>query len=63
MLSTTTIKHIAQAGFVSKGIVYCLLGILTIMAALNIGNSGDNTDMSGVFGFVQRQTGGQIMLA
>lgn len=57
-------KRIAQAGLIAKGAVYCLLGILTAMAAFHInGKSADDTDKNGVFDFVQQQTGGQIMLA
>jgi len=65
MIATTShIKPIAQAGLTAKGIVYCLLGIFAFMAAFNIsGQSTANTNKEGVFGFIQKQTGGQIMLA
>jgi hypothetical protein len=54
---------IARAGLVAKGLVYCLLGLLAFMAAFNInGQSVNNTDKQGVFGFVYQQTGGQILL-
>lgn len=61
---TSHVKPIAQAGLISKGIVYCLLGILTFMAAFHInGQSADKANTDGVFSFVYRQTGGQIVLA
>jgi putative Mn2+ efflux pump MntP len=67
MLSARTLtyneKPIAQFGLVAKGIVYCLLGLLAIMAAFRIdGQSVKETDKSGVFDFVQDQPGGQLML-
>ena len=67
MLATNTLtshqKPIAQAGLVAKGIVYCLLGLLAFMAAFNInGQSAKNADTAGVFDFIYKQTGGQILL-
>lgn len=67
MLLTRTLtsneKPIAKVGLIAKGIVYCLLGLLVFMAAFNInGRSTGNTDKEGVFDFVLKQTGGQIML-
>ncbi len=57
------IKPIAQAGLLAKGVVYCLLGVLAFMAAFNFaGQSTKNADKEGVFSFVHKQTGGQIML-
>jgi hypothetical protein len=61
--ATSHLKPIAQAGLVAKGLVYSLFGILTFMAAFNInGQSADDTSKDGVFEFVYRQTGGQILL-
>ncbi|MBA3674257.1 MAG: DUF1206 domain-containing protein, partial [Chitinophagaceae bacterium] len=58
------IKPIAQAGLLAKGIVYCLLGVLAFMAGFNLaGLSTNNTDKEGVFSFIQKQAGGQIMVA
>jgi hypothetical protein len=60
----SSLKPIAQAGLTAKGIVYCLLGVLTFMAACRInGTSERNTDKGGVFDFVLKQSGGQVMLA
>jgi len=67
MLAVNTVtshqKPIAQAGLVAKGIVYCLLGLLAFMAAFNLnGQSANKADTAGVFDFIYKQTGGQIML-
>lgn len=60
----SSLKPIAQAGLVSKGIVYTLLGVLTFMAAFHInGKSTRSTDKEDVFAFVYEQTGGQILLS
>ncbi len=64
MSNSTIVKPIARIGLVSKGIVYCLLGLLAFMAAFNInGQSAEDTNRTAVFDFVGKQTGGQIMLA
>lgn len=60
---TSHLKPIAQAGLIAKGIVYSLLGALTFMAAFHInGQSADKANTEGVFEFVNRQTGGQVIL-
>lgn len=60
---TSHIKPIAQAGLTAKGIVYCLLGVLTFMAAFHInGQSADDANTNGVFSFLYRQTGGRVIL-
>jgi hypothetical protein len=60
---TSHLKPIAISGLVAKGTVYCLLGALTFMAAFRIGgHSAKETSKEGVFEFVHRQTGGQVML-
>lgn len=63
-ISKSKLKPVAKAGFVAKGLVYCLLGMLTFMAAFNInGQSTKSTDKDGVFDFLYKQTGGQVILA
>ena len=58
------IKPLAVTGLISKGVVYCLLGILAFMAAFEIsGRTDDNADKEGVLQFVQERTGGNIILA
>lgn len=57
------VAPLARAGFSAKCIVYCLLGILVFMAAFRLnGQSPSETDKEGVFSFVGRQTGGQVLL-
>jgi hypothetical protein len=57
-------KSVAAAGLIAKGIVYCLLGLLAIMAAFQInGSSISQTDEQGVFSFIENLTGGKILLA
>lgn len=61
---SSNVKPIAQAGLAAKGVVYCLLGVFAFMAAFNIaGQSANNTDKERIFSFIEKQTGGQIMLA
>jgi hypothetical protein len=63
-LQQASIETIARTGLIAKGIVYLLLGGLAFMAAIHFnGQSTDDADQGGVFSFVQRQTGGQIILA
>jgi len=60
---TSSLKPIAQAGLLAKGVVYTLLGVLTFMAAFHInGKSIRSTDKEDVFAFIYEQTGGQILL-
>lgn len=53
----------ARAGLISKSLVYCLFGIMVCMAAFNLnGQSPSETDKHSLFSFVEKQTGGQVML-
>lgn len=62
--ATSHLKPIAQAGLTAKGIVYCLFGVITFMAAFNLnGQSANDTGKRQVFQFVYKQTGGQVLLA
>ena len=54
------IKKIARAGFVAKGTVYAITGILTFMAAFNMG--GQKTGKLQVLEFLDKQTFGNILL-
>ena len=55
-------QRLAQAGLVSKGIVYCLIGLMAFMAAFEIGGqSSSGADKEGVFQFVEN-TGGKFLL-
>jgi hypothetical protein len=58
------VKPIAKTGLTSKGIVYCLIGILVFMAAFEIaGTSNDNAGKLGVLKLINQQTGGKVLLA
>lgn len=55
-----TIKKIARTGFVAKGTVYGITGVLTFMAAFNMG--GQKTGRLQVLEFLDKQTFGNILL-
>ncbi len=58
------VKSIAKAGLTSKGIVYCLIGILVFMAAFEIaGTTNDDAGKLGVLKLINQQTGGKVLLA
>jgi hypothetical protein len=48
-------------GIISKGIVYCLLGLLTVMAALGLG--GKKASKADTFNFIYEQPFGKILLS
>jgi hypothetical protein len=50
-----------RLGYISKGIVYCLLGILTVMAAIGL-NDG-NASKEDAFNFILEQPFGRVLLA
>jgi hypothetical protein len=57
------VERLAKVGLIAKGIVYCLIGVLAFMAALELGNtSTSSADQSGVFKFIGQQSFGRIML-
>lgn len=58
------IKPMAKAGLIAKGSVYCLTGLMTLLALLSIGDSktGD-ADKGGVFKMVHEQPLGKVLLA
>lgn len=53
-------KSIAIIGFISKGIIYIVIGVLSLLAALNMG--GESSGTSQALAFLKRQDFGQIML-
>ena len=57
----SALKKIARIGYLAKGIVYGLTGILTFLAAFNMG--GEKTDQLRVLEFLEEQTFGNILLA
>lgn len=53
----------ARIGLSAKGVVYCLTGLLALMAALHIGGrSASEAGTGGVFGFVEEQPMGKVLL-
>lgn len=55
-----TIKKVAKTGFVAKGTVYAITGVLTFMAAFNMG--GQKAGRVQVLDFLAKQTFGNILL-
>lgn len=53
-------KTAALIGFVSKGIVYLVIGILSFLAALNMGGESSGTNQA--LAFLKKQPFGQILL-
>lgn len=56
-----TYKTIAIIGFISKGIIYLVIGVLSLLAALNMG--GESSGTNHALNFLKRQTFGQAMLS
>jgi hypothetical protein len=57
-----SIKKFARFGMFAKGTVYVILGVLTAMAAFNVGG-GKTTSKSGALEFIYQQPFGKILLA
>lgn len=55
-----TVKAAAIIGFVSKGIIYLVIGVLSLLAALNMGGESSGTNQALVF--LKKQPFGQILL-
>lgn len=56
-----TFKSIAIIGFISKGIVYVVIGILSLLAALNMGGESSGTNQALLF--VKKQPFGLVLLS
>ncbi|WRP06122.1 DUF1206 domain-containing protein [Rossellomorea aquimaris] len=54
------IRGFARIGYISRGIVYMLIGALAVMAALGIG--GSTSDSSGAFSAVASKPFGEVLL-
>jgi hypothetical protein len=67
-ITTTTVSHskdqwlekFFRFGLISKGIVYCLLGVLTVLAA--IGLRGKNASKTDAFDLIYAQPFGKVLL-
>jgi len=55
-----TIKKIARTGYVSKGVVYTITGILALNAAVGLGRSSEGK--LGVIEFLEKQPFGKVLL-
>lgn len=54
------IKKMARTGYLAKGTVYAIAGVLTFMAAFNMG--GEKTGKLQVLEFLEKQTFGNVLL-
>ncbi|MGM0855060.1 MAG: DUF1206 domain-containing protein [Bacillota bacterium] len=54
------IRGFARIGYISRGIVYMLIGALSVMAALGVG--GSTSDSSGAFSAVASKPFGEVLL-
>ena len=55
------IEWIARFGYVAKGVVYVVMGILAVLAAVNAG-AGSTTDQNGAFQTIEEAPFGQVLL-
>ncbi|HTF80641.1 MAG TPA: DUF1206 domain-containing protein, partial [Cytophagales bacterium] len=55
------LENFARFGIASKGVVYCLLGLLAFLGAVGAGQK--NPDKKDVFGFIVEQPFGKVLLA
>jgi hypothetical protein len=55
------VEHFARVGYAAKGVIYSLVGLLAVMAALGTGN-GDVTGSHGVLHRLFAQPFGQVLL-
>lgn len=56
----STVEKMARTGYVAKGVVYTIVGILTFLAAFNLG--GQKAGQVQVLEFLEKQTFGNILL-
>ena len=62
--ASAAIKTIATIGYVAKGLVYCLVGILAFMAAFELGKgAGNDVDKQSTFSFIEQLPAGKWLLA
>ena len=55
------VERMARLGYTTKGIVYAIVGVLAVQAAL--GTGGKTTDTKGALGAIAQQPFGQFLLA
>lgn len=59
-LVTERIQTVAIIGFISKGLIYVVIGVLSLLAALNLG--GERSGTNGALLFLKKQMFGQFLL-
>lgn len=58
-----SLKSLAKAGLIAKGVVYCLTGILALLATFNMaGVTSDDAGKGGIFRAVHEQPFGKVLL-
>ena len=56
------VNRVAPVGLIAKGIIYVLLGVIALMAALNMGRQKDEASNKGVFNLVEDWPAGIYIL-
>lgn len=56
------VKRLAQIGLAAKGVVYCLLGLLALVAALELGRGTRDISRKEVFLFIEELFLGKVLL-
>jgi hypothetical protein len=55
------VERLARFGYAAKGVVYVVMGILAVLAAVNAGG-GNTTDQNGAFQTIEEAPFGQVLL-
>src|SRR5215217_4204561 len=55
------VERIARFGYSAKGVVYVVMGVLAVLAAVNAGG-GSTTDQNGAFQAIEEAPFGQVLL-
>ena len=58
--ATGTFERLARSGYVARGVIYALMGILALQLARGV--SGDNPGQEGAMHLIARQTFGRVLL-
>ena len=61
VVSSGTFERLARAGYVARGVIYVLIGVLAIQLARGVG--GDNPDQEGAMRLIADQAFGRALLA
>ena len=61
VVSSGTFERLARAGYVARGVIYVLMGVLAIQLARGVG--GDNQDQEGALRLIADQAFGRVLLA